>query len=199
MNRIILPTDKKVCADVEHVLYTLKETYGFKADMESLPPIMVNPAPDRLKYLVLVAQKITPRHIVEAEHIELLIDLDRVLDFSRHQFTLPPRNALGYWVWMSAGELYRIRAPDEIESWLSQAERTAMMYEGLHLFAQYAKRNDLANITKGKSAMLFPGSRSGHRYVPCVRIWEGGPRLFARSSARAHPRYGSASCGSFVP
>lgn len=200
MKNLIIPaTDERVVVDVEHVRSTLKEKYGFKADIDNLPLITPNPAPGRTKYLVLIASKITPQHIVEAEGIRcLLLDLKEVLDFSEYQFMLPPRNALGYFLWMSAGELYRDKAPSRAEEFLGPNERAGAMFEGLHLFSQYGARDGLVNLNRGKPFMDFGGSRSADGRVPSLSRWSGVLRLRAYHPGYAYPRYVSVSAGVFL-
>ncbi len=174
MENLIVPaTSVDVIADVEQILSTLKEKYGFKEDVDDLPFIMENPAPGRTKYLVLIANKITLERIIEAENIKCWLELDNVLDFSRYQFMLPPRNAVGYFLWMSAGELYREEAPGQAESFLKQNERGAMLHEGLQLFSQYGARDNLASPDQGTPFMDFPGSRDAYGSVPYLHRWHG--------------------------
>lgn len=199
MNNLIIPaTDERVVKDVEHILSTLKDKYGFKADIDDLPLITQNPAPGRTKYLVLIANKITSRRIVEAEGVRCILNLDDMLDFSKYQFMLPPRNALGYWLLMSAGELYIKIAPRDAEKFLGPNERAGAMYEGLHLFSQYGSRDGLGYIERGKPFMDFAGSRNAAGNVPFLHRWHDELKLDARCSGDAVSLYDTVSAGVFL-
>lgn len=157
-NLVISPTDDRVIVEVEYVRSTLKEKYGFKADIDDLPPIRQNPALGRTKYLVFIASKIAPKNIIEVENIDINpLLLEHVRDYS---YCLPevfPINALGYFFWMSAGELYRNKEP-RTKMVLGLNEREGTMGEGLHLFSQYGARDGLADLEKGNPHMHFTNS-----------------------------------------
>jgi hypothetical protein len=196
MTNLIIPaTDKRVIKDVEYIRSTLKDKYGFKADIDDLPLITQNPAPGRTRYLVFVASKITLQQIIDVEKISYFLKLNKVLDFSKYQFMLPPRNALGYWLWMSAGELYAGKAPSDAEKFLGPNERGGMMYEGLYLFSQYGSRDSLVDLNSGKPFMDFIGSRHANGGIPCLDRGHDGLRLDALHPGYVHSHYGSVSVG----